>query len=71
MLRKKIKELCNKRGITIYRLEKELGFSSACISKWDTSSPSVEKAKKVADYLGVTVDELLAESAEGPERVAR
>lgn len=55
----RIKELCTQRGISIYRLEKDLGFSSCSICKWKTSSPSVDKVQKVADYFGVTVNYLL------------
>lgn len=55
----RIKELCTQKGISIYRLEKDLGFSSCSICKWKTSSPSVDKVQKVADYLDVTVNYLL------------
>jgi transcriptional regulator with XRE-family HTH domain len=55
----KIKKLCNEHGISIARLEKELGFGNATIQGWRKSSPTVEKLKSVADYFGVTVDELL------------
>lgn len=55
----RIKELCTKKGISIYRLEKDLGFSSCSICKWKTSSPSVDKVQKVADYFDVTVNYLL------------
>ena len=58
----KIKQLCVANGISISRLEKELGFGNATIQGWGKgSSPTVEKLKAVADYFGVTVDELLKE----------
>ena len=59
MLLKKIKKLCDEKGINISTLERSLGFGNATIRGWATSSPTVEKLKKVADYFGVTVDELL------------
>lgn len=59
MLLEKIKKLCEKRGISIYKLEKDLGFSESSICKWENSSPSAVKLKQVADYFGVTVDYLL------------
>lgn len=59
MIYDRIKELCTQKGISIYRLEKDLGFSSCSICKWKTSSPSVDKVQKVADYLDVTVNYLL------------
>ena len=55
----RIKELCAKKGISIYRLEKDLSFSSCSICKWKTSTPSVDKVQKVANYFGVTVNYLL------------
>ena len=57
----KIEKLCEERGITIFSLERTLGFGRCTISKWRNSSPSVENLKKVADYLGVSIDSLLEE----------
>lgn len=37
---------------------------NATIRGWVSSSPTVERLKAVADYFGVTVDELLSESKE-------
>ena len=59
MLLEKIKKLCEKRGISIYKLEKDLGFSESSICKWENSIPSAIKLKQVADYFGVTIDYLL------------
>lgn len=55
----KVKACCKKRGITIYRLEKDLGFSTGSISKWGSTAPSVNKVKAVADYFNVSIEELL------------
>lgn len=58
----KIKQLCVKKGISIARLEKELGFGNATIQGWGKGSkPTVDKLKAVADYFSVTVDYLLKE----------
>ncbi len=62
MLLKNITRLCKEKGISIARLERETGISNGTISRWGTSSPTVENARKVAEYLGTTVDELLADS---------
>lgn len=59
MIYEKIKEICEKKSISIYRLEKDLGFASSTVVKWKKSVPSVEKIKAIADYLGVTIEELL------------
>lgn len=55
----KIKELCADMGISIYRLEKDLGFPGASICKWEKSVPSADKLKKVADYFGVPIEYFL------------
>ena len=61
MILENIRALCNKRGITIKRLEEETGICNGNIARWADRSPRVENLKKVADYFGVTVDELLTE----------
>ena len=64
MLLKNIKRLCRERQITVAQLEREIGLSNGTISKWALSSPTVNNLKAVADYLGVSMDNLLAEDAE-------
>lgn len=61
MIYEKIAALCKERGISISRLEKEVGIGNGTIGRWSISSPTVENLKKVADYFGVSVDSLLAE----------
>ena len=58
-----IRAKCTERGITIAQLEKTLHLGNGMIAKWEGSvyGPSVKNIKKVADYFGVTVDELLRE----------
>lgn len=55
----RIKALCCERGIAISQLERETGIGNGTISRWGESSPRVDKAKAVADYFGVTVDDLI------------
>lgn len=62
MILRNISVLCAKNGISISRLEKELGLGNATIRGWDRSSPNVDNLKKVADYFGVTVDSLISAS---------
>lgn len=59
MIFTKIVELCKGKGISVAKLEKETGISNGTIARWATSSPTVEKLERVADYFGVTVDSLL------------
>jgi len=63
----KIKALAGKKGVSIYRLEKEAEFSKGSICKWNDNIPSVDKIQKVAKLLGVTVDSLL-EDTQAEER---
>ena len=51
-----IKALCREHGISMARLERELGFAAGSICKWDNKIPSVERIAKVADYFGVSLD---------------
>lgn len=54
-----IKKLCEKKGISVSSVEKEAGLSNGAISKWNNSSPTVEKLNAVAKVLNVKVDSLL------------
>lgn len=60
MLLTNIRRLCNKKSVSIAKLERETGIGNGTISRWDTSSPSIENVQKVAEFFGVSVDELLS-----------
>ena len=62
----KIKELCNKRNISVLQLEREVGLTHG-IHRWDTNKPSIDKVKAVADYFGVSVDYLLSDEEDYDE----
>ena len=53
--------ICVKNGISISKLEKILGLGNGSISRWGKVSPNVLAVKKIADYFGVTVDDLLSD----------
>lgn len=57
----KIKELCAQHGTSLSKVEEACGIGSNSMHKWDRHTPSVDKVKRVADYFGVSVDELLKE----------
>lgn len=59
MILKNISSLCKEKGISIAKLEKEVGLGNGTIGKWAESSPKVDSLKSVADYFGVTVDSLI------------
>ena len=61
MLYKKIEKKCKETGITVSALEKNVGLGNATIKGWNKCSPKVENLKKVADYFGCTVDELISD----------
>ena len=52
------------RGVTNYRIAKEIDVSQASIANWKNGTmPHPRNVKRLADYFNVTVDELLAENA--------
>ncbi len=59
MLYDNIKMLCAKKGVSVGSVEKALKFSNGSICKWNESEPGIRKVQKVADYLGVSIMELL------------
>lgn len=60
MIYQNISRLCKGKGISIAKLERDLGIGNGTIGRWGKSAPTVDNVKKVADYFGVTVDYLLA-----------
>lgn len=65
MLYDNVKKLCEEKGVSILSLEKALGFPRSSICKWNENEPGIRKVQKVADYLGVSIEELLAEEERG------
>ena len=61
MIYEKILALCKDMNMSIAQLEREAGLGNATIKTWGKSDPGAKKLKKVADCLGVTVDELLSD----------
>lgn len=61
MLLTNIIRICKERGISIAKLERECGISNGTIGKWKVSSPTVENVRRVAEFLGTTVDALITE----------
>lgn len=60
MILTNISLLCEKKNVSIAQLERETGLGNATIRTWEKSDPGAKKLKRVADYLGVTVDDLLS-----------
>ena len=64
MIFDKISILCKKRGISISKLEKECGLGNGTIRGWNTSSPSIDNLKKVANFFDVTTDYFLEDTTQ-------
>lgn len=59
--------LCAEAGKSPTAAAKDLGFSNAAASHWKNGkSPTAKSLQKIADYFGVTVNDLLADPAEAP-----
>lgn len=57
----KFDQLVKARGITVYRVARDLGFAQSMFTDWKNgrSSPKANKLKKIADYFGVTIEYFL------------
>ena len=64
MLYGNIKRICDKRGIPIIKMERELGLARSSICKWDNNEPGIGKVQKVAEYLGIPIEKLLEDGQE-------
>ncbi len=54
------KQLCDEKGISIYKAATEIGLNRAAANKWKTGSiPNGQTLTKLADFFGVTNDYLL------------
>lgn len=64
-------QLLQKFGVTAYQVSKATGISQSTISNWKTRGNLIraDKAQKIADYFGVSVDYLMTgEEKEGGEK---
>ena len=55
-----VRLMCQERNITVAELERAAGLGNGVIRKWDNASPTLRTVIAVANYLGVTLDELLS-----------
>lgn len=55
----RIKQIATEKNMSIRHLEEAAGVSFGSICKWNDVSPSVVTLKKVADELGVSLDDIL------------
>ena len=61
-----VKRLCRERNVSLAKLERSAHIGNGVIARWDNPNrgPSAKNLKAVADYFGVTVDELLREDVQ-------
>lgn len=59
MIYQNIKSIADSQKVSIRKIEQDTGITLGSIYHWNDVKPSVDKVAKVANYLGVTVEELL------------
>lgn len=57
----KFEQLVKARGISTYRVAKDISLAPTVFSDWKSgkSKPKADKLKKIADYFGVTIEYFL------------
>ena len=62
MIYDNIVKIAKEKDITIQTIEKSCDLSNGIISKWkENNNPKIDKLLKVANFLGVTVEQLIAD----------
>ena len=59
MIYENILALCRAQNISVRRLEEKTGLGNGVIAGWKQKHPRTDKLLAVADYFGVTLDELV------------
>lgn len=55
----RITELARERGVSLAKIERDVDLGNGTIGKWREVSPKLETVAKVAEYFGVTIDDLV------------
>lgn len=57
----RFKKLCDMKGVKASNVMKELGISNSVVANWKARNglPNSQTAIKIADYFGVSTDEIL------------
>lgn len=61
MIFEKIQSVAMEKGLSIAEVERRANIGNGTISKWKTSSPSVDNLNKVAKVLDVDINTLMPE----------
>ena len=55
----RFKQLCKENGVTQKQALAEMGLHRNAAQRWTDGSPSAEALVKIAEYFGITTDEVL------------
>lgn len=55
----RFKQLCKENGVTQKKALEEMGLHRNAAQRWSEGSPSTEALLKIAEYFGITTDEVL------------
>lgn len=55
-----IQYICERKGISIHSIEKNVGLNHGCIKRWRKHTPSFDKVFNVAVYLGIPCEKLVS-----------
>ena len=65
MFFERFRQLCDEKGISIYKAAIEIGLNRASATKWKGGSvPNGQTLSKLADFFGVSIGYLLGEETE-------
>lgn len=66
----RFQKLLESHGITVYRVSKETGIPASTFTDWKNgrSIPKAEKMKRIADFFGITLDDLLSDEGTPKKR---
>ena len=54
--------LCNQKGVSPSAAVVEMGFQKSVVTRWKKSIPTDANKLKIANYFGVSVDELISDT---------
>lgn len=57
----KFESLLKEKDVTAYQVAKATGIATSTLSEWKAGNytPKVDKIKKIAEYFGVSIEELI------------
>lgn len=65
-IKERVKYAAKKLNISVAQVERDCDLTRSSIDKWDRNIPGADKLRKVADYLGVTMDWLCSDTGSTP-----